>query len=333
MMPSLFLLFRCIKRIGQRLPQAQPIQRFSSTDLRDFSLNSGTVEPSGPHAPSMMTSCRLHTASITLCLLLSNPSSSSAQHSAHACRPLWNVISRDVKHSLGDASAFYTAPLRFDKEEWFYTAGFLAGGALLLTSDEAGRRNLSVGGRASSNGDFRDIPTAYGSAYFACGLTLATYATGIMTENEELRITGRLLGESLILSGMPTLLIKSAAGRSRPCTGEASWRFRGIQWDNGFQSFPSGHAMVAFALSTVLAERSDNIWARVGLYGLASLTALARVRDKQHWFSDVVVGAGLGLAAGLHVIAREEQRPSYITDRRVILYPSSRGLTVAYRIN
>jgi hypothetical protein len=238
-----------------------------------------------------------------------------------------------VKHSLGDASAFYTAPLRFDKEEWFYTAGFLAGGALLLTSDEAGRRNLSVGGRASSNGDFRDIPTAYGSAYFACGLTLATYATGIMTENEELRITGRLLGESLILSGMPTLLIKSAAGRSRPCTGEASWRFRGIQWDNGFQSFPSGHAMVAFALSTVLAERSDNIWARVGLYGLASLTALARVRDKQHWFSDVVVGAGLGLAAGLHVIAREEQRPSYITDRRVILYPSSRGLTVAYRIN
>ncbi len=135
MMPSLFLLFRCIKRIGQRLPQAQPIQHFSSTDLRDFSLNSGTVEPSGSHAPSMMTSCRLHTASITLFLLLSIPSSSSAQDSAHVCRPLWNVISSDVKHSLGDASAFCTAPLRFDKEEWFSTAGFLGGGALLLTSD------------------------------------------------------------------------------------------------------------------------------------------------------------------------------------------------------
>jgi hypothetical protein len=178
-------------------------------------------------------------------LLLSIPGSSFAQDSTHVRQQLWIAISRDTDYSLGDAAAFYTAPLRFDKEEWFSTAGFPRGSALLLTSDEAVRGNLSVGGRASSNGDFRDIPTAYGSAYFACGLTLATYATGIITENEELRIIGRLLGQNLILSGMPTLLIKSAAGRSRPCTGEASWRFRGIQWDNGFQSFPSGHAMVA----------------------------------------------------------------------------------------
>jgi membrane-associated phospholipid phosphatase len=266
-------------------------------------------------------------------LLLSIPGSSFAQDSTNVRQQLWNAISRDADYSLGDAAAFFTAPLRFDNEEWFYAAGFLGGSALLLTSDEAVRRNLSVRGRASSNGDFWDIPTAYGSAYFACGLTLATYATGIITENEELRITGRLLGESLILSGMPTLLIKYAAGRSRPYTDEGSWRFHGLQWHYGFQSFPSGHATVAFALSTVLAERSDNIWARVGLYGLASLTALARVHDNQHWFSDVVVGAGLGLAAGLHVIAREEQRTSYTADRRVILYPSSRGLTVAYRIN
>jgi hypothetical protein len=178
-------------------------------------------------------------------LLLSIPGSSFAQDSTHVRQQLWNAISRDADYSLGDAAAFFTAPLRFDKEEWFSTAGFLGGGAVLLTSDEAVRRNLSVGGRTSSNGDFWDIPTAYGSAYFACGLTLAAYATGIITENEELRITGRLLGESLILSGLPTLLIKYAAGRSKPYTGEDSWRFHGLQWDYEFQSFPSGHATVA----------------------------------------------------------------------------------------
>ena len=282
----------------------------------------------------MMNSHHLRTTSITLCLFLLTLSSSSAQDSARARQAVWNTISRDVDDLICDASSFFTAPLRFGREEWSYTAGILGATALLFTSDAAIQQTISIAERSSINGDFWDIPTVYGSIHLAGGLTLTTYATGLITGNQEMRVTGRLLGESLLLAGIPTLAIKYFTARARPYTGMGSWRFNGFLWSVAMQSFPSGHASVAFAISTVLAERADNIWARVGLYGLASLTVLARVRNNQHWFSDVVVGAGLGLAAGLHVTAREEQRTSpHATECRVILYPSSSGLTIACRIN
>jgi membrane-associated phospholipid phosphatase len=64
---------------------------------------------------------------------------------------------------------------------------------------------------------------------------------------------------------------------------------------SGSPSFPSGHATAAFALATSLGDAIGNNWARAGLYGLAGGTAWARLAEHDHWFSDVVGAAAIGI--------------------------------------
>ena len=75
---------------------------------------------------------------------------------------------------------------------------------------------------------------------------------------DDIRITGRLLFESISISGVSVIAVRFIAGRSRPFSEDGPWKFNGFRTDNTFQSFPSGLVTVAFALSTVFAERIDN---------------------------------------------------------------------------
>jgi len=62
-------------------------------------------------------------------------------------------------------------------------------------------------------------------------------------------------------------------------------------------SFPSGHAAVAFASATTLHRRYG--W-EIGVpaYALATLTGYARVDSRKHHWYDVVAGAAIGIGSG-----------------------------------
>jgi PAP2 superfamily len=64
-------------------------------------------------------------------------------------------------------------------------------------------------------------------------------------------------------------------------------------------SFPSGHTTEAFANATFLFEeyKDKNIWIGIAGYAIASTTAYLRIYNNRHWLSDVVAGAGLGIAS------------------------------------
>ena len=66
---------------------------------------------------------------------------------------------------------------------------------------------------------------------------------------------------------------------------------------SGQDSFPSGHTANAFFGATVLAEEynDESIWYGVGAYTIATATGTMRVLNNRHWFSDVIVGAGVGI--------------------------------------
>lgn len=62
-------------------------------------------------------------------------------------------------------------------------------------------------------------------------------------------------------------------------------------------SFPSGHAAIAFAGAELLNQEYGDIspWYSIAGYTVASATAVLRVYNNAHWFSDVVAGAGVGI--------------------------------------
>jgi PAP2 superfamily len=73
---------------------------------------------------------------------------------------------------------------------------------------------------------------------------------------------------------------------------------------SGASSFPSGHTTVAFALATAVADQTHDGWSDYVLYGAATLTALSRINDNNHWASDVLVGGVVGYLSARCVTRR-----------------------------
>ncbi len=174
---------------------------------------------------------------------------------------------------------------------------------------------------------FRDganIFNAYGSPGVFVG-SLALYAAGWAGHNAELARLGLRATESIGLSGVITGGIKGFAGRARPYRSPGrpgDWRLLSGTNDGSRQSFPSGHATAVFAFATAL-DRELRIshaqtarWLSPLLYGAATLTGLARMHANDHWASDVVMGAGVGIVSGLVVARFHAERPMHWIDRR-----------------
>ena len=62
-------------------------------------------------------------------------------------------------------------------------------------------------------------------------------------------------------------------------------------------SFPSNHVATAFASAELLRLEYENVspWYGVAGYTIAATTAYLRIYNNEHWFGDVVAGAGIGI--------------------------------------
>ena len=254
-----------------------------------------------------------------------------ASDSLKTNKTIWQNLGGDIVTSLKDAGAYVTSPLRFSGRDWLYTGGIVATIGVVMATDKEVRQRLGRNTTSSTNRDFWDVPTYYGNALYAGVFSAAFYTTGLFSGNDWIRTTGRLLIEGLAFAGSVDVIVKYITGRQRPYASESQWNYKWFQTNNDNQSFPSGHSTVAFAVSTVLAERIDNNIARAGLYGLAGLTAIARVVNNQHWLSDVVSGGLLGFCSGYFVVHREQEREKGTTGAtHFSIYPSLNGLSAAW---
>jgi membrane-associated phospholipid phosphatase len=126
-------------------------------------------------------------------------------------------------------------------------------------------------------------------------------AAGLIGHDAELRRGGARVLVSVALSGLTTAALKEVFGRERPETTNDPYRFRPFSGD---ASFPSGHTTVAFALAASLSDEISRPWATAVLYAGATGTGWSRMNDHRHWFSDVVGGAVVGIAAAKVVEGR-----------------------------
>ena len=108
--------------------------------------------------------------------------------------------------------------------------------------------------------------------------------------------------EAVMLGTVITTLTKDIAGRARPYVSADTsphdfGLFRGFHKGDGYRSFPSGHSTAAFAAAAAVTSESQRWWPHETwivapvMYGGASLVALSRMYDNEHWASDVVLGA------------------------------------------
>jgi membrane-associated phospholipid phosphatase len=115
------------------------------------------------------------------------------------------------------------------------------------------------------------------------GLTaIGVYAAGYALRNERTKEVGTSLVEAQMLNLFMTQGIKYAVNRERP--------------DGGRYSFPSGHASATFVTADVLLQEFGPK-AGVPAYAGAVYVAISRLSEKQHFLSDVVFGAAVGVAA------------------------------------
>jgi hypothetical protein len=67
----------------------------------------------------------------------------------------------------------------------------------------------------------------------------------------------------------------------------------------GYKSFPSGHAAEAFMAAEFMWQeyKGRSPWYGIAGYACAAATGYLRLYNNQHWFSDVVAGAGIGIGS------------------------------------
>lgn len=108
---------------------------------------------------------------------------------------------------------------------------------------------------------------------------------------------------ALLASGVANGTLKYSIGRERPSTTDDPHRFVPFNADNRWQSFPSGHATVAFSLAASISEEAREPWVTGLTYGAAALVGWSRVYDDKHWTSDVVGGALIGIVTSRATVA------------------------------
>jgi membrane-associated phospholipid phosphatase len=216
------------------------------------------------------------------------------------------IIGSDVAMAFDDAGTLFSAPLHFSRSDWMITGAVLGGTAALFSLDKS-VRTLARENQSTSGDHISSAVKEYGNPVYGVALAGGLYVGGLVFDSKEARLTGTLIVESMTFSAVITNVIKSAAGRSRPFMEEGNTRFRGFQFKDGTTSMPSGHATVAFAVSSVLSERIHDTYASIGLYALSTLTAASRVYDDEHWVSDTFLGAAIGTAVGISVCHLHER--------------------------
>ncbi|MBI5235722.1 MAG: glycosyltransferase family 39 protein [Deltaproteobacteria bacterium] len=133
-------------------------------------------------------------------------------------------------------------------------------------------------------------------------LAVAIFIMGWWLKKDRLREAGRDGLFALFASSIAAHILKAAFERPRPSHATADIVLAFLQnpslidLTGRYNSFPSGHATVSFALASVIARKYP-AWRGLAYY-LALLIALSRVYLGSHNPSDVFAGAVVGLAAG-----------------------------------
>ncbi|EQC47735.1 phosphatase PAP2 family protein [Bacteriovorax sp. Seq25_V] len=159
-------------------------------------------------------------------------------------------------------------------------------------------------------------------------IALGSYFLGVVFKDGKMKDVGLITVTAGLATQLVTEGFKKSFDRKRPNQEAGPYKF-GYEGNN---SFFSGHTSGAFSLATVISEvyKEDHAWVPYVAYGVASMTAYARMHDKKHWATDVLAGAVVG-----HLVTKIVYRMHKNDDSNggFIIIPSYDFETGTYMIN
>lgn len=151
------------------------------------------------------------------------------------------------------------------------------------------------------------------------GLNLA----GIKGKHTVLNQTGLYVFSMAIMAGSTTI-VKRLADRPRPDGA-----------DN--YSFPSGHTAMAFTAAECLNQEYRDVspWIGYAGYTVATATGVLRMYNNRHWLSDVVAGAGFGIASAkvAYLLYPKLGKMAGKGSRHYSMVPTYQRKTVGFALN
>lgn len=193
--------------------------------------------------------------------------------------------------SAQSASVTLPTPPTLSAPRHDHTPELLIGAALLALPMDKDLFKSVRRATGTGNNDFFDTANSLGDGTVLIPLLGGMYLLGGKSDKD----TATLAFAALVNAGLTTEGLKRLTGRERPDT-DGGGEFHGPRFENGYNSFPSGHTSAAFAVATVLANRNPKQkWL---YYGLASAVGVARIRKGAHFPADVLAGAGVGIYVG-----------------------------------
>lgn len=217
------------------------------------------------------------------------PEDASPQNGSPDLNPLGVTF---LKHLVSDQKSIWTSPsrLRWSDGAWLFPLAAATGG--FFASDRSVPPALSTDPSKLN----RYVKISDYGVYSLIGAGGGLYLWSKFTHDDHQRETGVLAGEAAIDSYAVDTAFKYAFGRQRPYQGSGLGNFF-----SGGTSFASDHSAVAWSIASVIAHEYPGPLTQIGVYGLATAVSASRVLGKQHFPSDVVVGAALGWLIGRQV--------------------------------
>ncbi len=227
---------------------------------------------------------------------------------------------------LRDGKHIVTSPARWDGGDWLVASAVVGTAAGLSLADEE-IHGWFQDSRSDTSDSIASIvePAGDGLAVVPSLGGLCLY--GYLADDSRMGRASLLALESYVVSGIITNVIKFSGHRHRPSADDGAYEWDGPGFSGDNLSFPSGHATTAFAVASVFAsEYEDTGYVPFIAYSVATLAALSRIHDNQHWASDVFFGSAIGYFTGKTIYSLHTGKRTKLTviplldrDRSVIV--------------
>lgn len=267
-----------------------------------------------------------------LLLLLLLVSTNAAQAQANVPEQACGLKSLHIcaLHVAQDEVGIVTAPFHLTAPSYYWLIPFGAATGIALDKDNEALR--AVGFNASRENNFRRV-SDYGGLYIPSASVAAGYFAGTVTHNAHLQETAVLAGEAMADSILLNTGLSYAINRQTPMQGNHMGDF----WPHGFrtwpdgQSMPSDHSILAWSFAHVVASQYSGIATRLIVYSLATAVSGSRVMAREHFPSDVFVGASLGYVIGGYVVQRRSTESAWNRfSVSALRTPNGKGVQISY---